>query len=1194
MINKFDYAAYGNNHALVKACVEGDINTFKRLLADRSIPKKNAEWPQTLLQIACKYNQPTIVAALLAFPTIQSMLSGRNGYSDNDEDTRHSAMLLAAKNGNIEVVQLLLNSGYFTLNSINDTTHQHSASMHSADITPLHIAVENNHYELVEWLLTFFPQINTSRNGLAFISILMTQIKHTANLSAERLNIKQENDFGNPLHIACMKGHVKIVELLLPYFEDEINLKAKHYAHKLTPLEYACQQGHDSVVDILLNHPLIVVNSDTIKITIEAAQISIAEKLIKRNKLTLSSDIVKILNEHLLKVAPIENSNDVINWLLNQNNVDINHENDEGQIPLILAMQAGQKQAVELLWSKYNKSAINSFKLEHYAVFLKLTLSYIHTSNKSPEAIEKLEFLLESHHITQVNISIYDIKKIVSVEKLLFTKNSAKKPEIMEVLKKTHKNHLDQENNKTYNKEFVEFILKNNNFTILFGKFKTWFQKKYDYSIPDENFAFPINSKPEKTIFLTVQQQNYLAKLTLESPERVVFALSILAHAHPAAILPEIEKEGWLTLASKGILDIFKNISDLENWLLNEAGLYENLSKWLKEAAQSPLFETKNELWEISQQEILDELTYAQGIKERKDTTFQGDRDSDKLAMMEIAYTNNSSLHLVERLGAVLFLSPDKPLVNVTPPKSSTHTQFNAPINLPDLDFIEVYGRSLIVKHISSNKIEIFKFKKPTEPLEELNREETQLLEIAAHPQQQKKPLHIPTRPAQMDAASFSSLVASLPQEIKNKLLKYDADLSTNGKVLRFNASLKYGSYIGVKDDLSDLPQLWPAIDKSAEQFSSLTLDYHKVHVSPTAAFHNPDGTEGTLDFSIVPSVTRHGEQTNTAGRQHDPKTSIHFPNIDPEGNLRDAAHIYGLNLPDGSGDLNHLPLYKYLLKRGTENKTQNKIIINNMGQLAISYFEFISYGVAHIEYFELNKGHASKIDLDTETTFFNSKLAIWEGAAIGFYLALSKLLAEYCKIPQEIALRYLAQAIYVKTCGFQQGFFISGYFTQFLPKNPDGSYSRNTNFTLSPAMTDMENAAKNIWSKAFPGSMLHINLGDKTNTARASADSWHIDSYGVSIQGDAKEHPDAGLRNGAFFFKSVEQLILYALMLYIAHAHAEPKPDIKPNSSFKNDLDILLSFISTATRLEQIGNLLSPDNQAPPAISARNLFNIQ
>ena len=96
-------------------------------------------------------------------------------------------------------------------------------NIHVDNWTPLHSAVCNGHFAIVECLL-----------------------KHGADVNAK------EKENYTPLHIACLErhGHIDIVECLLKYGAD---IHSKNISSS-TPLHTAVYMGHIAIVECLLQH----------------------------------------------------------------------------------------------------------------------------------------------------------------------------------------------------------------------------------------------------------------------------------------------------------------------------------------------------------------------------------------------------------------------------------------------------------------------------------------------------------------------------------------------------------------------------------------------------------------------------------------------------------------------------------------------------------------------------------------------------------------------------------------------------------------------------------------------------------------------------------------------------------------------------------------------------------------------------
>jgi len=155
---------------------------------------------------------------------VEKLLAGeyRNSPLINEKGGRNgsSALHLAAFNGNVEVINLLLNAGAFVDQLNND------------GMTPLHMVANNGNAIL----------FNTHGllNGEAFQVLLDAGAK-----------VNSIDKYGcSALHLAAGNGNVEAVKVLLNAGADE-NLKTKHGE---SPFDCAKQKINHTVIDDLLHH----------------------------------------------------------------------------------------------------------------------------------------------------------------------------------------------------------------------------------------------------------------------------------------------------------------------------------------------------------------------------------------------------------------------------------------------------------------------------------------------------------------------------------------------------------------------------------------------------------------------------------------------------------------------------------------------------------------------------------------------------------------------------------------------------------------------------------------------------------------------------------------------------------------------------------------------------------------------------
>jgi ankyrin repeat protein len=204
-----------NISRLYLASMLGDIEMVKLLLQqgikNDDIRRHNGSTP---LHVASKNGHTAIVNLLLT----------HGAAIDNQTTNKLSALFLAARSGNYDIVELLLKKNPYIHEKeslslyIDQRTHE--------GMTPLYAASSDGHSDVVELL-----------------------INHGANINA------MEGHNRTPLFVACEKGHVNVVKLLLQ--------KGAHVNYPIDPtlLFIASLKGHSKVMEELLKRKEIVVNT---------------------------------------------------------------------------------------------------------------------------------------------------------------------------------------------------------------------------------------------------------------------------------------------------------------------------------------------------------------------------------------------------------------------------------------------------------------------------------------------------------------------------------------------------------------------------------------------------------------------------------------------------------------------------------------------------------------------------------------------------------------------------------------------------------------------------------------------------------------------------------------------------------------------------------------------------------------------
>ncbi|KAL8800854.1 MAG: hypothetical protein Q9182_004874 [Xanthomendoza sp. 2 TL-2023] len=230
------YKSYGGMTSLHFAAFLGIPFFVKKLLdqgAEVDAPDFHGWTP---LHIACNVGHVEVVQLLL---DVGAAIDFRGEYYK-------TALWLAAKDGRDTIARLLLSQGTNV-----------DADFHG--ITPLHIACEQGHVEVVQSLLDFNADTNIrgdndGRNALhlAARSSVPAIVRLVLNQGVE-VNARS-SDKMTPLHIACLQENVEIVQSLLD-FNADINL---HNNKGENPLHFAARSGVPAIVRLLLNRGMEV------------------------------------------------------------------------------------------------------------------------------------------------------------------------------------------------------------------------------------------------------------------------------------------------------------------------------------------------------------------------------------------------------------------------------------------------------------------------------------------------------------------------------------------------------------------------------------------------------------------------------------------------------------------------------------------------------------------------------------------------------------------------------------------------------------------------------------------------------------------------------------------------------------------------------------------------------------------------
>uniref|UniRef100_A0A670ZDK1 Ankyrin 1 n=1 Tax=Pseudonaja textilis TaxID=8673 RepID=A0A670ZDK1_PSETE len=243
---------------LYMAAQENHLEVVKFLLENGANQNVATEDGFTPLAVALQQGHENVVAHLINYGTKGKVRLPALHIAARNDDTRTAAVLLqndpnadvlsktgftplhiAAHYENLNVAQLLLNRGA----SVNFTPQN--------GITPLHIASRRGNIIMVRLLLDRGANIEVRTKDeltpLHCPSVLILLSLRVPALPYWLVSFPLQNGF-TPLHIACKKNHIRVMELLL---KTGASIDAVTESG-LTPLHVASFMGNLSIVKILL------------------------------------------------------------------------------------------------------------------------------------------------------------------------------------------------------------------------------------------------------------------------------------------------------------------------------------------------------------------------------------------------------------------------------------------------------------------------------------------------------------------------------------------------------------------------------------------------------------------------------------------------------------------------------------------------------------------------------------------------------------------------------------------------------------------------------------------------------------------------------------------------------------------------------------------------------------------------------
>jgi ankyrin repeat protein len=231
--------------------------------------------------------------------------------ADFQNDDEWTALLIASRDGNLDIVDLLIKAG----------VNLHIRNKYGG--SAIYVACQNGHIAIVEYLL---------KNGS---------------------NVEDKNKAGwTPLFTASEKGHLNVVDVLV-----KNHAKTNHKDEtEWTALQYASRNNHLAIVECLINGGAFVNErnkngSTALHIACEKGNIKVVELLLLRHA---SVHETNNNDETALHIAACYDQLDIVEVLL-QHGADLNAVNSDGHTALDMAQSRNYKAVEQRLYDELKK-----------------------------------------------------------------------------------------------------------------------------------------------------------------------------------------------------------------------------------------------------------------------------------------------------------------------------------------------------------------------------------------------------------------------------------------------------------------------------------------------------------------------------------------------------------------------------------------------------------------------------------------------------------------------------------------------------------------------------------------------------------------------------------------------------------------------------------------------------------------------
>ncbi len=296
-----------------------------------------------VLCLFCQANAQDIFSAAAEgnLEKIKQLISEKQELVKTSNESKKTALHIAAEKGHLEIVEYLLEKGA-DINAKN-----------KFELTPLFSAAENGNLELAEMLIKQKADVNAFSQffGTALHrAVYMGHPEVAKYLLEQGAKVTAQNSTGTVLHTAALLGRPNLARLLI---ENGADVNSKN-SGGITPLYYAISTGKDrssELAMLFINNGADVNAADkdgtsVLMMAVQQGFPAVVEKLIMKGAdKTIRNNNTK---QSLLHSAAIYGYGDVTDILI-QSGLDVNAKDGAGKTPFYYAKKYGHKTVADPL-----------------------------------------------------------------------------------------------------------------------------------------------------------------------------------------------------------------------------------------------------------------------------------------------------------------------------------------------------------------------------------------------------------------------------------------------------------------------------------------------------------------------------------------------------------------------------------------------------------------------------------------------------------------------------------------------------------------------------------------------------------------------------------------------------------------------------------------------------------------------------